>query len=795
MKPGLWPARSATVLSCAALALLCALQALAVWRAPPAWFPAAISVTLAPGATRELGARELAAAQADTRHIGLRRDSDGHWWLRNLSAAKQVLLQRGELAWHSGALALQEGQRVRLGAAELTVGALDTDSVTLQHAGQLWRYDGATLYRDGRALAPCPEQPAALRAVMLWNRAAPRALALARPASLGGNLDCSNRLGIAQVGAGSATLARVHDQFVLSSAGADGARAPLMLLGANGQLELARREEPLQDVTAVTLGRTRLSVRQDGDQLILIPSRHVTLFAAAETPLPAGVVWRWEQRLPWTLAPGVALWLGMGLAAGALLATLLAWQGGRWPFVRACDWPDRAAALASALLAIAGLVALLLQRAGTPPGLGWSLLLGWAALWCCLLLPGRLTLATAAGMLLMATGLLLQLELGLGALESSWPRFFQKSVGLLALGLGVGAHLRVRLRTQALALPQTVVEALLAALAASALLALAAQVLWGDETGVFDLQPVEFAKLALCALAAHCLAVGLGWRHSARGPRAARWLRLGAPALLFLALLGLALVQVDDYSPLILLLVWCSAMALCYALAARKRLLGAGVIALALCAVGAIVTLRGVGGADLVQWGFYADRFLVWLDPIDHPHTGQQLLLGARAISEGAWWGADQRLGLSSLGQLAGSALRIPAVQDDFAAAFFLNRHGLLGGLALWLLQALFLLGVLGTAARAHAASLQARDFRQAWLARFRCFALCGGAGFGLGHFLLSWGTNLAIFPIMGQPMSFLSAGGSHLLFFLCPLLAFCAISAQSLEENESCRSMSNTSI
>ena len=40
------------------------------------------------------------------------------------------------------------------------------------------------------------------------------------------------------------------------------------------------------------------------------------------------------------------------------------------------------------------------------------------------------------------------------------------------------------------------------------------------------------------------------------------------------------------------------------------------------------------------------------------------------------------------------------------------------------------------------------------------------------GHFLLSWGTNLAIFPVMGQPMSFLSAGGSHLLFFICPLLA-----------------------
>ena len=75
-----------------------------------------------------------------------------------------------------------------------------------------------------------------------------------------------------------------------------------------------------------------------------------------------------------------------------------------------------------------------------------------------------------------------------------------------------------------------------------------------------------------------------------------------------------------------------------------------------------------------------------------------------------------------------------------------------------------------------------ARNFRQAWAARFRYFALCGGGAFVLGHFLLSWGTNLAIFPIMGQPMSFLSAGGSHLLFFLCPLLALSAAGAPSLE-------------
>ena len=381
-------------------------------------------------------------------------------------------------------------------------------------------------------------------------------------------------------------------------------------------------------------------------------------------------------------------------------------------------------------------------------------------------------------------------------MASSALRYYQKSVALLAIGLGAGGYLllRLRLRTGAV-MARTRLEWTLTLLAAAAMAGLVLQVVFGDETGVFDVQPVEFAKLALTALTAHCIAVGLGW-HAAMPERVnpvLRWLRLAAPALLFAALLGLALLQVDDYSPLMLLLVWGLAMALAWSLAARQRVVSAGLLGVALLAVGGIAALRGAGVDQVAQWGFYADRFLVWLDPLQHPHTGQQMLAAANAIAQGAWWGSDSLLGLSSLGQAGGGALAIPAVQDDFAPSFFLNRHGLLAALVLWGLQALFLTGLLQTAARAFAASEQARDFRQAWLGRFRCFALCGGAAFVLGHFLLSWGTNLAIFPIMGQPMSFLSAGGSHLLFFICPLLAFSAISAQSLEEFESCRSTSNT--
>ena len=38
--------------------------------------------------------------------------------------------------------------------------------------------------------------------------------------------------------------------------------------------------------------------------------------------------------------------------------------------------------------------------------------------------------------------------------------------------------------------------------------------------------------------------------------------------------------------------------------------------------------------------------------------------------------------------------------------------------------------------------------------------------------FLVSWGTNLGFLPVMGQPMSLLSAAGSHLVLFVLPIVA-----------------------
>ncbi|MBV6322523.1 FtsW/RodA/SpoVE family cell cycle protein [Duganella sp. HSC-15S17] len=768
-------------LTLAMLTVLCGLQALALLRAPAAWLPSAITVKLAPGETITLGQHELAAPQSDRNHLSLRRDAQDGWTLRNLSATRQVILLRDGSEQRMGSITLLAGQRFQIDGALFDVRGADSGSITFARDGHEWRYDGAVLYRDGHQQANCPESHLASRLLSLWNRAMPGLLTISRPLSFGGNLYCDNRLGLAQVTPGAAQIARGNGGLQLSAGNPDGDRAAVLVHSAGLQTDLRKQEASLEGVKAMVVGHTRFQLNADGDQLTLYPSRHVTLFNAPDLKLPDHVTWQWQQRALWDGGQSKAIWAVLAVCLACMAASLA--LSARRPG-RAHSVPML---LAASGVLICGVIALVAQRAGFAPSAASSMLLAACALLLWLALPGRLTLLTAAGVVLLAAGLLSQLELGLGAPESSWLRYYQKSAAMLAIGAGLGGLLRLwaqRQATRGAHLQQRSIEWLLALFAAVALAALAAQVLWGDEQGVFDLQPVELAKLALTALTAHCLALRFNWHAGPQGlsEHGARWLQLIAPALLFLALLGLSLVQVDDFSPLILLLIWSAVMAFAYALATRNRKLAGALVALTLTAAAAIVYLRCVGTDDLIRWGFYADRFLVWLNPAEHPHTGQQLLLGARAISDGGWLGADHWLGLRSLGMAAGGAVQIPAVQDDFAASFFLNRHGLAGGLLLWVAQAALVAGIAFTAARAYQAGAVARDFRHAWSGRFRYFALCGGGAFVLGHFLLSWGTNLAIFPIMGQPMSFLSAGGSHLLFFLCPLLAFSAISAQSLE-------------
>jgi cell division protein FtsW len=760
--------RSGRMLAAALLLLLCALQLACLLRAPDAWLPGRISVALGAGKDVMLDGAALGLPPGDGARIRLRRDAAGNWWAAAAGTHAPLTVQHGERRRRAGSVLLAQDQRFQLGASTFDVVAADAGSVTFTRGGARWRYDGATLLRGGLPQPDCPDARLAARAVSAWNRLLPSLLGIDRPLVFGGNLDCGNRIAIAGIPAPAATVRQTAEGMLLAGgAGADPAPLRLQPAGTGDAVLLAEREESLDGANALQLGRTRLLLERNGDLLHLQPASHVALYREAQLRLPDGVGWSWTRRAHWRLPEQAMLPLGaalaLALAAGAAL--FLSGAARRLGHMRSLG------ALGALLLAASGGVLMFLQKSGAPAGIGIVLLAAWAALWCIWLTAGR-SLAACAAVLLFAVGLLAQLELGLGAPESSWLRHAGKTGALLAIGAGAcGLLCALRPLRGARPLAQAQVELALLLLSGVALLLLLLQVAFGDETGVFDLQPVEFAKLALAALSAHSLALASG-SQPAPGGLLLRALRLGAPTLLFLVLLAVALVRVDDYSPLILLAVWGGAMALAFALAGGRHRLALACLGAALAGIAGVVLLRAAGPAEFARWNFYADRFMVWLDPGSHPHTGQQLLLGAQAIAGGGWFGADHAFGLASLGQDAGAVLRIPAVQDDFAPSFFLNRHGLAAALLLWGLQALFLAGLLHTAVRCWLDAAGARDFRLAWLSRFRCFLLCGGAAFVAGHFLLSWGTNLAIFPVMGQPMSFLSAGGSHLLFFICPLLA-----------------------
>jgi cell division protein FtsW len=758
-----------------ALALLCALQAIALWRTPAMSYPGRITVALKPGESIPLGRDELAAPLAERGHVLVQRTADGGWSLRSNVPARPVTVSRNGNDQRGGALPLERGMRFQVGAERLLIDEADAGSVTFMANGIRWSYDGATLYRNGAMQPSCPGAPLADLAVAWWNRIVPGALTMPRPATFGGNLRCANRLGIAHVEPGAATLARKQGAIVLASSSSNVrvSRAP-----AASAMALYSTPLAIQPGDVFWLGATRFAVERTGAVLVVVPSRHVTLLTDRHIDLPPSVNWTWQERSLWCVPGAILSVMALLLAGSALAAAFLRWRG------------YSALPVAAASLLASAVLALWSQHAGQAVGAGVSMALGWAALGLMVHALGeRANLATRAAMLLLAIGLLAQLEQGLGMPDLAWLRHFQKSCALLALGTAGGTLTLHWLRTRPAhaGLTRARVEWILIALAGLALAGLALQVLFGDETGVFDLQPVEFAKLALTALTAHCLAIGMEHRPAAgdQGSRLRAWLRIAAPVLVFLVLLGFGLVQVDDFSPLILLTVWATVMALATSFAVKNWAAAAGVAALGALAIAAIVTLREGAANDLARLGFYADRFQVWLDPAGHPHTGEQVLLGARAIADGAWTGADRALGLAALGQNGGAALHVPAVQDDFAPSFFLNRHGLAAALLLWAVQAAFVFGLFQLAARAWVHAGGARDFRLAWRGRFACFALCGGAAFVLGHFLLSWGTNLSIFPVMGQPMSFLSAGGSHLLFFICPLLTFSAISSFTTEESK----------
>ncbi|MGH6912970.1 MAG: FtsW/RodA/SpoVE family cell cycle protein, partial [Geminicoccales bacterium] len=420
-----------------------------------------------------------------------------------------------------------------------------------------------------------------------------------------------------------------------------------------------------------------------------------------------------------------------------------------------------------------------------PVGMAW---LAWAWASLVLLVSGRLKglggWIWLAAFFLAGAGLLTLLQLGAGAENSRWISFALKHAALLALfGWTLSMMAIVPDRAwRRLWLWLLGSEAFAAALAGLLVLLMLAQLALGSEEGIAGVQPVEATKTVFVLLLAfagmHLIEIR---RRETRAYRRSP-LAFLLPYLrfigIFLVVILSVVVGVRDFSPMIIIGLVLLAWLWKVGSSQRGERTGAGLWALLRPGV-AVAALFVLGAglwahnnaealpADMPQ----KDRVQVWAEPELHPHSGAQVLASLDRVGEGGWAGALGWFGPN------GRVMDLPAVQDDFITAFFLYRFGGLAGLALLAAQLLYLwcLFLLARAVERRAAE---GDFRLQSAGLVLGFALFGLAFMHIAHWTIAWSNTLGLLPVMGQPMTWLSAGNSHLLGFAMATLALALVTA-----------------
>lgn len=152
-----------------------------------------------------------------------------------------------------------------------------------------------------------------------------------------------------------------------------------------------------------------------------------------------------------------------------------------------------------------------------------------------------------------------------------------------------------------------------------------------------------------------------------------------------------------------------------------------------------------------------ADRFRVWQDPWHHPDAAFQLLSGFERIRR-----APASFDEVQLGQNPAGLQLVPRIEDDLIGAFLLARFGTGPTLLVMVLQILLV-------AQAYASGLMAWRSRPGDGADRAARQGLALAAMGVGTLwllqaLLPWCNALGLLPLMGQSMTWLAYGQSHLL-------------------------------
>ena len=183
--------------------------------------------------------------------------------------------------------------------------------------------------------------------------------------------------------------------------------------------------------------------------------------------------------------------------------------------------------------------------------------------------------------------------------------------------------------------------------------------------------------------------------------------------------------------------------------------------------------LLGLAGTILwagirLEDGTVAQRFAVWRDPWHYTASSSQFVASLWTMLDGGLFGRGFG---SPLGQLP------PAAHDDFVLAVLTHRVGLVG-LALVLATYAGVLGGGVWAAAGLARGSRGHLQRPGHVDRARMLAVASLVMLGI-QVLVVVASVTGIAPVMGQPLPFLAAGGSHLLLFALPAMALVLVATR----------------
>ncbi len=249
---------------------------------------------------------------------------------------------------------------------------------------------------------------------------------------------------------------------------------------------------------------------------------------------------------------------------------------------------------------------------------------------------------------------------------------------------------------------------------------------WFD-FGFFNLQPIEFAKLALIIFLARYFS-------DRRETYVLRHLLM--TGLAAVGLIVLVLGQPDLGSALVLLLLW---LGLLLILGAKRLHLLSSVL---------LICVLSVMAWFLVLQDYQKDRLTTFLNPAADPlGVGYNIKQSIIAIGSGRFWG--QGLSFGSQSQLK----FLPESQTDFIFAVIAEELGLLGVVLILVLWA-------GLFYRLIKAARQASD-------DFGSILIMGLVVLLAIQVFVNIGANLGLVPVTGIALPLVSYGGSGLITFL----------------------------